>query len=1103
MTPYNLLTEGEPLTRDHFFSPSREFGIMPFWFWNGEMDYAEMEYQLKEYYAKGIPAIYIHARFGINDHIPYLSKDWFDRVKFTVEKAQEIGLQVWVYDEYNWPSGTAGLSIMQDKPKLVNCYLDLIESDVPGNYFTFMEGTDSRYSDLEQTEPIYACAVSQEDFEAGRPNFINLMPLLCFDKVISWETPPGSWKIFYFIERKASWYTDVLNPETTKEFLKRTHERYKKCVGSENFGEKIRGFYTDEPAMHYFEISNNNYTLPWSQHMFKIFKERNGYDLKQLLPFLYYDFGEKTEQIRYDFFSTLSDQYEDTYYRQIEKWCDENDTKFTGHLLCEESIRLHARTNGNLFHMLRHMHMTGVDHIYPRIGTREMPGEHVALKIAASAAHQNGSNRVLCESMGGSHWDCTMERMKWIADWEYVLGINVLNPHGFHYSIEGSRKRDWSPSQFYHHTWWTEYKDFNDYIARLSYALSGGRHVAKLAVLYPINTVWATYTPQDATSVGALIEEEFPYLADRLLRIHADFEYLDEDLLAKCELKDAKLCIRNSEYEALLLPGMTHIKASTLEVLERFVQAGGKVLCDALLPMQCIEGNAADFTARIQTLFGKDSKKVRAAFETGKELPFALHKNKYGKGFCLFAQGRGFSEEGNLDTLRKAIFELIQPEISIDSEELFYLHHEKDGENLFFIINPTGEQIDTEITLQGRFVPEQWSPEDGSISPIYVYQVNDETTRFHFHFEPYGSALIGTQPYTGQLHVEEANFQILSFNGLTIQGMDGPAEKWAVVICQNERKEICFHFSADSRELLLPQMWAFEPDRPNCILTGTYKMRYAKEGEGVDTAKEISSPGFSFDGWYDFKMGAWEMQLPTERDEETYPVDLWYAAQIHAEYLPEDAMLLIDGFSGSTWELYVNGTLVNGPFGRSWLDAEIRQVKIGNLLRRGCNTIAVKLTVTKKSDGMLDLLKITGDFCVQIKDGVPFITPPKRELSLGDWTTMGYPFYSGAGTYSCSVSLPVDGKSCRIFLRGEVGSDILEASANGQPLKKRLWCPYTLDLTDQFVPGTNTLQIRCVNTLVNLLEGKTQISGIRKLQLLQKPVFEIKVSPTQEQGETT
>ncbi len=1093
MAAYNILTKGEPLTREKFFSPAREFGIMPFWFWNGKLTYEEMEYQLREYYDKGIPAIYIHSRFGINDHVPYISEDWFDRVKFTVEKAQEIGLQVWVYDEYNWPSGTAGQTIMRDRPKLTNRYLEVIEDDIPGQYFTFMEGTDSRYNDLEQSEPVYACAILKKDLEEGNPNFINLMPSLCFDKVISWEAPPGPWKLFFFIERQASWYADVLNPETTKEFLNRTHERYKAAVGKENFGDKVRGFYTDEPAMFYFEIFHDNKTLPWSAQMFKIFRERKGYDLKPLLPMLYYSIGEQTEQVRYDYFSALSEQYEETYYKQISDWCHENDTNFTGHLLCEESIRLHARTGGNLFHMLRHMDMTGVDHLYPRVGTREMPSEHVALKIASSAAHQNGSERLICESMGGLYWDCTMERMKWVADWEYVLGVNVLNPHGFHYSIEGSRKRDWPPSQFYHHTWWPEYADFNSYISRMGYTLSGGKHIAKLAVLYPINTVWATYTPQAPTAVGALIEAEFPYLADRLLRLHVDYDYLDEDILADCQLKDGRLCIREEAYEALLLPAMTHIKASTLDMLEKFVAAGGKVLADTLLPMQCISGGAEDFDARIRALFGMDGKAVREAYEAGKAVPYALHRTTHGPGLCLFAEGRGFFADGELETLRSAVLSLVEPEIVIDSEEIFYLHHIKNEENLFFLVNPTMEAVDAKITLDGAFAPEQWNLEDGSIEPIYIYKIEENKTTFPLHFEPCGSAMISAAGYQGQPHLEEANFTVLSFDGKTIRGVGGENEKYAVAVCGNEKKAVTALAAGTAREISLPKTWEFALDKPNCILTGDFKMRYACPEEGEAVAREVCREDYAFEGWYEFKMGAWEMQLPTERDVDDYPVELWYAARIRADYVPEDAMLLIDGFAGSGFTLYANGQKVEGPFGRSWLDAEILQAPVGALLKVGLNTVAVKLTVTKKSDGMLDLLKITGDFRVEMRQELPVITAPSRELTTGNWTAMGYPYYSGAGSYTGTVILPEDMDGYRMMLKGEVGSDILEASVNGGELRKRLWRPYAIDLTGQVHTGENKLTVRVVNTLVNLLEGHIQASGAQSLTLMAEPVFELNV----------
>ena len=86
--------------------PSKEFGILPFWFWNGEMSYEEIEYQLKEFKAKGCPGIYIHARFGVRDKQTVKLKAYTSRpvifedvaVRVSPEFASYVHLD---YDEAN------------------------------------------------------------------------------------------------------------------------------------------------------------------------------------------------------------------------------------------------------------------------------------------------------------------------------------------------------------------------------------------------------------------------------------------------------------------------------------------------------------------------------------------------------------------------------------------------------------------------------------------------------------------------------------------------------------------------------------------------------------------------------------------------------------------------------------------------------------------------------------------------------------------------------------------------------------------------------------------------------------------------------------------
>ena len=984
------LVNGESLSPQKFSRPSREFGIMPFWFWNGEMDYSEMEFQLREYYDKGMPGLFIHARFGIRDYMPYMGDEWMKRVEFTVKKAQEIGLQVWVYDEYNWPSGTCGQTIQADHPELTEVYLQLMEGDLPGQFFSFMEGTDSRYNDLEQSEPVYACAMKLEDIEKGIFEYVDLMPSLSFDKVLTWEAPKGPWKQMYFIERKASWYTDVLNPETTKKFLEYTHERYKAAQGGVFWEDRaVLGFYTDEPAMLYFEAGRDNFILPWSKKIFKFFKERNGYDLRKNLPKLFYNVGDY-EKVRHDFWRALSDQYDDAFYKQIGDWCKANNVIFTGHLLHEESIRCHAKSGGNLFKHLSHMELTGVDHLYPRIGTRDMPNEHVALKIASSAAHQFGSTRLLCESMGGAYWDCTMERMKWIADWEYVLGVNIFNPHGYHYSIEGERKRDWPPSQFYHHTWWEYYGLFNDYLSRIAYTMTGGRHVAKIAVMYPLHSIWANFRPQVKDTTSALIEDDFVWLTDRLLRIHADFDYLDEDVLASCTVEDGKIKIRGEEYELLIFPPMTHMQRATLDILETFKAQGGKLLGGSILPLKFVDDTQHE-PLRVRTLFGKNTAAAWAAND-------------------------------DIKALRNAVFSRITPDVSINSQEIFYLHRIKDGHHFYFIINPTDDEIAINVTIEGEYAPQLWNLEDGSFSPL-CYAAKKGRTSFSLTMYPYGSALVNAYDKPNAANgVPPAMIKTVG-----LQQLHGPFK----VTLNN----------------------------PNTLLNGRYKLKIGGSSEELD-----------------FGMGAWEMQLPSEFEGE-YPVDLTYTAVFYADFVPDDLAILVDGFKGERYLLSINDRPVNQTPQRCFFDSEIKALPVHTYFTPGENTVELALRVRSKSDGLVDLLKLTGSFSVESREGRQYIAPPVTSLVCGDWVGQGLPYYSGAVTYCTEIDVPAAWEGKETYLCADIGSDVLECFVNGKTAGVRLWKPYRLAL-GQLKPGNNTIGIKVTNTLMNMLEGSKTPSGL-------------------------
>jgi hypothetical protein len=231
-------------------------------------------------------------------------------------------------------------------------------------------------------------------------------------------------------------------------------------------------------------------------------------------------------------------------------------------------------------------------------------------------------------------------------------------------------------------------------------------------------------------------------------------------------------------------------------------------------------------------------------------------------------------------------------------------------------------------------------------------------------------------------------------------------------------------------------------------------------------------------GWQPMVPGAWSYQLPTEPAQPS-PIDVWYRISFDAAYVPPTANLIVDGFAGSSWKLFVNGQAVEATPVRSAFDSQMQAIDLAGLLRTGSNVVALCLTLTSATDGLLDLLKITGDFALRKEvDGSYTIVEPRRTIAPAPWTEQGYPYYSGRGLYRRTVSLPAEVGGQRIFLEPAMDDDVLEVLVNGRQAGVRLWAPYTVEITDLLQPGENVLELRVANTLVNLLEATARPSGL-------------------------
>ena len=85
------------------------------WALTGTLKSGDVCRQLDAYAAAGWGVV-LYPRWGLE--IEYLSDAWFERIRFIVEQAAARAVEVWLYDEFCWPSGHAKGEVTKGHPEL-------------------------------------------------------------------------------------------------------------------------------------------------------------------------------------------------------------------------------------------------------------------------------------------------------------------------------------------------------------------------------------------------------------------------------------------------------------------------------------------------------------------------------------------------------------------------------------------------------------------------------------------------------------------------------------------------------------------------------------------------------------------------------------------------------------------------------------------------------------------------------------------------------------------------------------------------------------------------------------------------------------------------
>lgn len=152
----------------------------------GKPDLELITYTLKMFKKAGIEQYLIYPRSGCE--LEYLEDEWFDCCRNIVETAEKLGYKaIWLYDEFNWPSGQCGGKTMQHS----------------------------------------------KDFQL---------------KTLHAKRNQDGTKSFEIVYNPK--FPDLLNPEAVAFFIENTYDKYFQRLGK-HFGTLIKGIFSDEPSPGY------------------------------------------------------------------------------------------------------------------------------------------------------------------------------------------------------------------------------------------------------------------------------------------------------------------------------------------------------------------------------------------------------------------------------------------------------------------------------------------------------------------------------------------------------------------------------------------------------------------------------------------------------------------------------------------------------------------------------------------------------------------------------------------------------------------------------------------------------------------------------------
>ena len=252
----------------------------------GRPDKARIQEVLSAYASVGIDAFLMYPRTGLETE--YMSGDWMELCKNVIETAASLNMRVWLYDEYNFPSGNCLGQVTKDK------------------------------------DEFYPNALVFKKHENGYQT-----------RVV--RNRVGS---------------DILNPAVVARFIELTHQRYFDAFGAYFgntvqgiFTDEPSFAYFTRMGAFAEAVDENSFRLPWYDGLEDDYAKATGRSLRH--DVISHLNGQTPDALWEHYYSLTGARMRKVYIGEINRWCEAHGIKGGGHLDQEET-RNPVGPNGDL-----------------------------------------------------------------------------------------------------------------------------------------------------------------------------------------------------------------------------------------------------------------------------------------------------------------------------------------------------------------------------------------------------------------------------------------------------------------------------------------------------------------------------------------------------------------------------------------------------------------------------------------------------------------------------------------------------------------------------------------------------------------------------------